>query len=127
MAEVGERMKRLLVGLLLILGLAFSVSTIGCTKATTATIPGAVNNVDAQIYQDMHTAQAAIEQAKASIAQFPQFKAVLNKIIASYNTAETAYQAFHATKTGDLSMLQAQVAVLMTDIAGLQIGMGVKK
>jgi hypothetical protein len=108
--------------LVLLMGLALSigVASTGCTKATTATVPGALNNADAQLYQDMHTAQAAIEQAKASIAQFPQFKDVLNKIIASYNSAEAAYQAYHVAKSGDLTMLQAQVAILMTDIGKLQ-------
>ncbi len=112
--------------------LSLGLATTGCgPKATTATIPGALNNADAQIYQNMHTAQAAIEQAKADIAKFPQAKDTLNKVIASYNVVESAYQTYHATaaKGGsvDWTMLQSQVSVLLADIGKLQVAMGVKK
>jgi len=117
-----------LATLILALGLC------GCgtpTATTPASIPGAINSVDAQLYTDLHTAQAAIEQAKVDIAKFPQFKDALNKVIASYNLAEAGYQTYHAGlvggKTIDASMLQAQVTLLMTDIGKLQVSMGVKK
>lgn len=94
------------------------------TTPTTVTVPGALNNIDAQVYQNMHTAQAAIEQAKVDIAKFPQFKDALNKVIASYNTAESAYQAYHATAKGDVVQLQNQVSTLLVDIGKLQVSMG---
>jgi selenocysteine lyase/cysteine desulfurase len=97
-------------------------------KATTATIPGSLNNADAQIYQNMQTAQAAIEQAKKDIASFPAAKDTLNKVIASYNTAEAAYQTYHASAnpSPDPVALRAQVSQLMTDIGAMQKAM-VKK
>ncbi len=121
------RPSKLVLALGLACGLAF---TPACgVKATTATVPGSLNNADAQIYQDMHTAQAAIEQAKKDIASFPAAKDALNRVIASYNTAEAAYQAYHLAPTGnpDWAKLKAQVALLMTDIGKLQTSMGVKK
>src|SRR5690242_15059843 len=112
------------------LALPITLFTASCgPKATTVTVPGSLNNADAQIYQNMQTAQAAIEQAKKDIASFPQAKDTLNKVIASYNTVEAAYQTYHATagpNTPDPVVLKAQVTQLMTDIGTLQKAM-VKK
>ena len=107
-----------------IAGLSIVAVEQGCgPKATTVTVPGALNNTDAQIYQNMQTAQAAIEQAKKDIASFPAAKDTLNRVIASYNTVEAAYQTYHATAgptTPDPVALKAQVSQLMTDIGSLQ-------
>ncbi len=120
-------MKRLILAIGLACGMAV---TPACgPKATTITVPGALNNADAQIYQDMHTAQAAIEQAKKDIASFPAAKDPLNRVIAAYNTAEAAYQTYRASAnpSPDPVALKAQVSQLMTDIGKLQASMGVKK
>ncbi len=122
-------MKRLVLALGLACGLL--VHPACGPKATTATIPGSLNNTDAQIYQDMHAAQAGIEQAKKDIASFPTAKDALNKVIALYNTAEAGYQTYHAALAKnpgtDATVLKAQVSVLMTDLGKLQVSMGVKK
>ena len=120
-------MKRAILAI--VLGIGLCAAPACGPKATTATVPGALNNTDAQIYQSMQTAQAAIEQAKKDIASFPAAKDALNKVIASYNTVEAAYQAYHATagpNTPDPVALKAQVSQLMTDIGSLQKAM-VKK
>ncbi len=119
-------MNRLILAMGLACGLAV---TPACgPKATTATIPGSLNNADAQIYQQMTTAQAAIEQAKKDIASFPAAKDALNRVIAAYNTAEAAYQTYHASvnPSPDPVALKAQVSQLMADIGSLQKAM-VKK
>lgn len=96
-------------------------------KATQANVPGSLNNTDALIYQQMQAAQAGIEEAKKGITQFPQLKDALNKVIASYNTTETSYQAYHKVGSGDLQGLKDQVATLMINLAQLQAAMGAKK
>ena len=112
----------------------------GCagTKATTATgvttppapITGAANTFDSTTYQTLVTIQAAIEQAKVGIpaAQIP----LLNKVIADFNVAESAYAAYHAlaiagtptataAATAQQAALQAQIDNVRSEGAPLGV------
>jgi hypothetical protein len=81
-----------------------SLTLFGCAakSATTAANlpPGALNAFDAQTYVDLMGTQAVINSLKADLAAgtIPAAaKSALNTAIASYNIAETAWQAYHAT------------------------------
>lgn len=80
--------------------------------------PGAINSFDSTAYDTLITEQAAIEQAKTSIAQFPAAKPTLNKVIDQYNVTYEAYKVYHASG-GDQTTLQAQINSLVTNVASL--------
>jgi len=118
----------LLVGLLA-LPIAFS-SLSGCA---TALHPGAVNKFDSDSWDALLTAQTMLEQASAdpTITGDPASKAVLNKAIAAYDTAESAWQLWHssavaakaagnAAAVGDSPQLSAQIAELVADVGQLR-------
>ena len=88
--------------------------------------PGALNQFDATSYESLMGAQAVLNSVKADLSKLPPAaKPALNKAIASYNTAEAAWQAYHAGKSNDqaalttaLSQAVADVAALLTQISG---------
>lgn len=88
--------------------------------------PGAINQADSDIYDTLLVSQAAIEQAKTDVVSYPAAKPILNEAIAAYDTAETAYIAYHDGKSADLVGLQIQVAALLKDIAQVQTAFGKK-
>lgn len=88
-----------------------------CAKPTVIH-PGAINSFDSTAYDTLITEQAAIEQAKLSITQFPAAKPTLNKVIDQYNVTYEAYKAYHASG-GDQATLQAQINSLVTNVASL--------
>lgn len=69
------------------------------------------------------SAQTAIEQAKELVTSNPGMKDPLNKIIATYNTAESAYITYHqAASQGsapDATALTAQITQLLQNITAL--------
>jgi uncharacterized protein YcfL len=85
--------------------------------------PGALNQSDSVAYDTLLTAQAAIEQAKVEVANYPAAKPFLNKTIVSYNIAQAAYKGYHAG-TENLASVQAQIAVVVQNIAELQKQLG---
>lgn len=90
-----------------------------CTNPTVQH-PGAINAFDNTAYDTLITEQAAIEQAKVNIAQFPQFKNQLNNVIAQYNVTMEAYKVYHnAGALGDISSLQSKISSLVTNVAAL--------
>ena len=95
----------------------------GCPSTTTtpATLPpGALNQFDATSYTSLMGAQAVLNSVKADISKLPpDAKPALNKAIASYNTAEAAWQAYHASKSNDQAALTAAITQAVTDVSTL--------
>jgi hypothetical protein len=91
------------------------------TSTTPATLPpGALNQFDATSYTSLMGAQAVLNSVKADMSKLPpSAKPALNKAIASYNTAEAAWQAYHASKTGDQAALTSAITQAVTDVATL--------
>ena len=103
----------------LILVLALSLSLTSCASGPIQH-PGALNSVDNTAYDTVITEQAAIEQAKLNINQFPQFKTQLNNVITQYNVTMDAYKVYHnAGAISDSSSLQSQISSLVTNVATL--------
>jgi hypothetical protein len=96
--------------------------TPSCAK--TAVHPGSANTFDSTTYDALVTIQGAIEQAKIGVTDAN--KPLLNKIIAGYNAAESAYTTYHqAALAGNATAaqqtaLQNQVASIQADIAKLK-------
>lgn len=74
----------------------------GCTKAYQAH-PGSVNTFDSVSYDSVLVAHSVIESTKTDLANgvfpatiAPKVKTALNDLVASYNIADSAYQAYHA-------------------------------
>jgi len=83
--------------------------------------PGAINAFDDQAYSVLKDAQAAIFEAKASLAKFPAAAPTLNKLIRAYNAANEVWQLYHANGAGaptqaTLAPLISAVAVAATDV-----------
>lgn len=96
----------------------------GCpnTSAPQPLPPGALNQFDATSYTSLMGAQAVLNSVKADFkaGKLPQdAKPALNKAIASYNTAEAAWQAFHASKSNDQAALTTAITQAVTDVAAL--------
>lgn len=94
---------------------------LGCGAQVQSPAPPA--GVDLVLAKSLADSQAAIEQAKTLAGSNPGIKDPLNKIIAAYNAAETAYLSYHsAVASGgnpDPAALQAQVSQLAQNIAAL--------
>ncbi len=91
----------------------------GCKPANTPLPPGAINSFDASSYQTLMTAQAALNTLKQEEPQAPAIKPYLNQAITDYNTAETAWQTYHASGSNSAG-LTAALAVLSTDILRIE-------
>lgn len=108
--------------------LTLCLLTAGCAakNAVHTPIPGQVNDFDGTSYQTLMTAQATLNSLKASAAGLPNIIPVLDKAIASYNVAETAWQAYHAAATvqnqsavtSSLASLNASLTALQGAVAG---------
>jgi hypothetical protein len=82
--------------------------------------PGALSQFDATSYESLMGAQAVLNSVKADLSKLPpDAKPALNKAIASYNTAEAAWQAFHAGKSNDQAALTAALSQAVPDVAAL--------
>jgi predicted lipoprotein len=96
------------------------------TTATAPTHPGAINAFDSTAYDTLITVQASLNQAKALITTYPQFKADLNTAIAAYNAAQAAYKTYHAAgAAGSTTALQTQLQALVAQVAALLKNLGV--
>lgn len=91
----------------------------GCKPANAPLPPGAINTFDASSYQTLMTAQAALNALKADEAQAPQIAPYLNQAITDYNTAESAWQTYHASGSNSAG-LTAALAQLSTDILKIE-------
>ncbi len=121
-------MKRLILALGLACGLAI---TPACTKPTTANIPGAVTNLDAQIYVAVSDASTAIQAAQAKQNQYPAIKPILdNQIGPAFNKARAAGEAYHnalaAGKPTNGSAVLAQIQAVTASVAAALKQVGVK-
>lgn len=99
----------------------------GCATKGAKSHPNAINAFDSTAYDTLVTAQAAIEAAKADIGAHPEAKDVLNKAIATYNSAEAAYSIYHSL--GDPSQqveLQKQLSDLIASVGGVEKAFGRK-
>lgn len=98
----------------------------GCTKATIQH-PGAINPTDNAMYDTLVTEEAAINQAKSQINQFPQLKSALNIVIQQYDTSIAAYKVYHTALTQGQNPnpadLQNLINALISNVAALVRGM----
>ena len=94
----------------------------GCASAVVQH-PGALNSFDNFAYDSLITEQAAINQAKTEIAQFPSAKTQLNNVIDQYDATMLAYKVYHASLTQgsnpDTTALQTSINSLVANIAAL--------
>ena len=121
-------MKHLVLALGLACGLAF---TPACTKPTTVNIPGAVTNVDAQIYVAISDLSTALTEAQKKQDAYPAIKPVLdNKIGPEFNKARAAGEAYHkslaAGTPGDGKAVLAQIKAVKDALAAALQAAGVK-
>ncbi len=118
--------------LALVIGLACGVaSQSACMKATTANIPGAVTNLDAQIYVAVSDASAALQAAQAKQNQYPAIKPILdNQIGPAFNKARAAGDAYHkalaAGQPADGNAVLAQIQAVRSALAAALSQAGVK-
>ena len=111
----------LLLAVLIALGSTAVLSTTGCMKATTANIPGSVNNADAQLYVAVSDLQAAIEAAKQQVPAHPALRDVLNNNIGpNYQRAKDAYVAYHTALVNGAPADASKAAVITQQIAAVQ-------
>ncbi len=121
-------MKRLILAIGLACGLAVTPS---CMKPTTANIPGAVTNLDAQIYVAISDASAAIQAAQAKQNQYPAIKPIMdNQIGPAFNKARAAGEAYHkalaAGQPADGNAVLAQIQAVTASLAAALKQAGVK-
>lgn len=82
--------------------------------------PGAHNQFGATSYESLMGAQAVLNSVKADLGKLPPAaKPALNKAIASYNTAEAVWQAYHSGKSNDQAALTAALSQAVADVASL--------
>ncbi len=98
---------------------------VGCKSAAYRVHPGAVDGFDSQSYDALLVAQATLQQAKSETASggLPaEAVAPLNTAIQSYDVAEAAWQAYHATAANAAAKntLQQALAAMTAAIGGLQ-------
>ena len=109
------------------------LSTFACTKHVVAPVPGQLNVYDAYAYRVLADAQAAISDFRNSVtsgklAESPDIKTALNQAISDYNTANVAYQAWHAAGgTASTTTITAQLNALQADINNVAVQAGGKK
>ena len=98
-----------------------------CGKATVQH-PGALNSFDNYAYDTLIVEQAALNQAKSLVTQFPSIKAPLNLAITEYNTTMIAYKAYHlalqAGKNPEQTGLSASINDLVTKVAAIMKATG---
>lgn len=69
-----------------------------CAGRSVPLHPGALNVFDSHAYDTLISAQAALKQARTDIDATPAFskyRPQFNQVTAVYNTAMTAYKAYH--------------------------------
>lgn len=86
--------------------LAVTLGMVGCVHAGTAatTVPGAVNDFDATTYRGLSDMQAVIKTTEADVAAgkvtlSASEQTVFTTFKNAYNTAEQAWQVYHASAT----------------------------
>lgn len=123
--------RRYLAALLLAVALTMTVGSTGCVKPTTVNIPGAVTNLDAQIYVAVSDLQTAIIEAQKLQPQYPAIKPILdNQIGPAYQRARDAGEAYHkALATGqpaDGSAVLNQIRAVKSALTAALKNVGVK-
>lgn len=96
---------KLLLTLLLLFALVFS----GCAR-TTVVRPGSISTFDAAAFDALRTVKLTLPELRTLADANPAIWPAVNNAIRAYNTAETAWQAYHAAgnaqaSTADLAKL----------------------
>jgi hypothetical protein len=107
----------------LALPVVLALLLVACAAQNPATLhPGSINAFDSNTYDALVTAQGAIDAAKPLATTAGQ-KAILNKVIAAYNEAKSAYLLYHSQAAAggniDTSVLSSQITALVTATANL--------
>jgi len=134
-----HRTHRAELAILAVLALLAAVALASCAGSYQVH-PGAVNVFDSQAYDSLLVAHATIESTKADLAGnvftaslVPAIKKALNDLIAGYNVADAAYQAYHtAAVAGTATTAQANavtdgLASVSTGLSNLSAAKGVTK
>jgi hypothetical protein len=79
---------------------------------------GFVNQYDADVFNGLVTANAAITQAKSAFAGTRAAKAPLNAAIKAYNDARAGYLAYHAAATANPSVAHTS----LDNLVGIMLG-----
>jgi hypothetical protein len=106
------------------------VLMVGCAHAPIH--PGAINQVDSQLYDSLLTLQASIEAAQSQLAVLPSLRGPLNnQIIPGYNMAWHAYADYHSSLVigtpPDPTTQQKILAQVAAIAQGLQSAINVAK
>jgi hypothetical protein len=116
------KFKQILV-LSLVLGFGGLIVTTGCMNrpATAQIVPGVVNQFDSDTYLALVTSKGVIDQTKVDLTNntFPanwvsNIKTTVNDLVIAYNTADTAYTAYHIALLAGTATLEQQQAVQST-------------
>lgn len=95
----------------------------GCGAKAVANHPGSVNAFDSIAADSLLTTQKTIEDAKTKVGTNATVRAALNKVIALYNTTETAYKNYHTLAAAggnpDPVALQTAITQLVGSVAQL--------
>lgn len=103
------------------LALCLAFAAPSCTKPTTANIPGAVNNADAQIYVALSDLQTAILAAQDQQTAHPSLKTVLdNNIGPAYQKAKDGYVAYHTALANGAPADASKSAAILQQIQAVQ-------
>lgn len=100
----------------------FSAVLIGCVHNPAATLPkGAINSFDADTYSALIATQATLNsfKANAELMALPQGKTFVKQAIQDYNTALSAWKAYHSGG-GNSTAVTLAITTLTTDILKIQ-------
>jgi hypothetical protein len=117
-------MKRVLA-LVLLLPLLLA----GCGKVHYTPHPGSVSTFDSAAYDALLDYKAALDQVKDDYAKGklpPESKGYINQAVAAYNTADSAWQAYHVGATGNAQQLQDAINAFAQSIADIRATFGGK-
>lgn len=108
-------------------GLSVATST-GCAalhhKTQGPLPPGAINQFDADTYNILITAQAAILQAKTTYGR--EYYGSINIAITAYNTALATYKAWHNAGGGNQGAVQAAITGMLAAVANMNKQQGLE-
>jgi len=115
----------------IVMAILFVLALGGCAHKPVPLPPGSINSFDATSYDVLMTAQGAINGFKSQVASLPAAQVtkvtpVLDQAIKDYNTAEAAWQTYHAGASGDASALSGALNQLVADLAAVQSNMMTK-
>lgn len=103
--------------------LLISILFLSACVRPTVQHPGALNSFDNSAYDTLIVEQAAINQAKTLVKDFPAIKAPLNVAVQEYDTTMAAYKVYHlalaAGKNPDVTLIASSIQDLVVKVAAI--------